>query len=98
MTDNIKVKQATERTAVSVKTDVIEGVHVPVYKTAYGADGELTLIDNDNPLPTDNTDLQKYNFARQEELLVNILLELKLLNRYMSFGQDIELTENDIEE
>jgi len=96
--DNIKVKPATERTAVSVATDEISSEHHPLYKIEFGEDGVATLVSENNPLPTANTARQKHNFARQEELLTSILLELKILNKYMSFGQDVELTDNDIEE
>lgn len=95
---NIPVNPATATGKVKVKTDIVGDEHVPVYKTGFGAYGDLTLIDADNPLPTANTARQAHNFARQEELLTNILLELRILNKYNSVGLDFELTDNDVEE
>lgn len=51
MADNIKVRPGTGTRALDVATDDIGGVHYPVYKTSFGADGSVTQVDNNNPLP-----------------------------------------------
>ena len=92
---SINVKPGKGGTVVPVKTIIVDGEHIPVYIAAT-SDGES--VDVDNPLPTANTARQAHNFARQEELLTNILLELRILNKYNSVGYDFELTDDDIEE
>ena len=57
----------------------------------------MVPVSVDNVVETSTQDAQYHNFARQEELLTSILVELRVLNRYMSLAQDIELTENDAE-
>jgi len=48
--DNIKVEPG-RKNAVEVATDDISGVHYPLYKIAFGADGTATLVNADNGLP-----------------------------------------------
>ena len=57
MTDNVNVLPSDDISSVSVATDDIGGVHYPVYKLAYGADGSQTPVDAVNPLPIDCTPL-----------------------------------------
>ena len=98
MTDSINVKPGKGGTAVPVATDVIDAVHYPVYKVSFGEDGAATLVDSDNGLPIALPARQTHNFARQEELLEDIVLQLRLLNKYMSIGHDEEFTASDLEE
>ena len=51
MADNINVVDDPHIGTVPVATDEIGGVHYPVYKMAYGADGSQTPVDSTNPLP-----------------------------------------------
>ena len=53
MTDNIVVGPSRAPNAVAVATDDIGGVHYPIYKTAFGADGSVTQVNQANPLPID---------------------------------------------
>ena len=51
MPDNIKVLGSTDVSAVNVATDEVGGVHYPIYKMSYGADGVQTPVDATNKLP-----------------------------------------------
>jgi hypothetical protein len=53
MTDNIDVQPGERAGKVAVATDDIGGVHFPIYKLAYGADGEQTSVSPVFPLPID---------------------------------------------
>ena len=53
MVDNVDVRPSDSVDAVSVATDDIGGVHYPIYKTAFGADGSVTQVNQANPLPID---------------------------------------------
>jgi len=56
MTDNIAVEPSGHSDRVDVATDEIGGVHYPVYKSAYGADGSITQVDGSNPMPVNLVD------------------------------------------
>lgn len=88
MADNINVKPSTDPTAVPVKTEVIGGEHVPVYKMATGEDGELFLVSHNAPLPVGNERLQ--------ESIEDLVTQIKILNAYMAEGFNEEITEEDI--
>lgn len=51
MADNIGVRPSTTTGSVNVATDDIGGVHYPIYKQAYGSDGEAISVDLATPLP-----------------------------------------------
>lgn len=51
MADNIGVRPSTTTGSVTVATDDIDGVHYPIYKQSYGADGEQTPVSINNRLP-----------------------------------------------
>lgn len=51
MADNINVRHDPTFNTVPVATDEIGGVHYPVYKMSYGADGVVTPISEANALP-----------------------------------------------
>jgi len=55
LTDNIDVQPGERPGKVAVATDEIGGVHYPVYKTAYGADGSQTPVSPSNGLPVQIT-------------------------------------------
>ena len=52
MADNIKVLGSGVPGAVDVATDVISGVHYPIYKVSWGVDGTQTPVSIANPLPS----------------------------------------------
>ncbi len=58
MADNIAVRPSTAATKVNVATDLVGGVHYPIYKTAYGADGAVTQASPASPLPVTEAALQ----------------------------------------
>lgn len=94
MTDNINVKPGKGGTAVPVKTDVIDGVHVPIYKTGYGSDGSLTLVDDDNALPI----TVKSQVLTHETDIVTVLNEvsrkLSVLIKYNAMLHKVDLEED----
>lgn len=100
MTDSIKVREAGSGLDYDVKTDRINGKDYPIYKLSVGGDGEAALVDGDNRLSvsSDDTTAQLHANAVQRDLLNGILLELKILNKYMSLAQDEKFTEDDLEE
>jgi hypothetical protein len=51
MADNINVTPSADGSAVAVATDDVSGVHYPVYKPAFGADGTVTLVSGGSPMP-----------------------------------------------
>lgn len=57
MPDNIEVLPSGDGAAVSVATDDIGGIHYPIYKPAFGVDGEVTLVSKADPLPVDCSQL-----------------------------------------
>ena len=75
-----------------------EGATPRIVTEAEGLPVNILNASKDAPLNVKTTEEQAYGFARQEELLTSVLLELKILNVYMSLSQDVELTEDDVEE
>jgi len=92
MTDNIGVKPDTDSTAVQVKTDVVDGVHVPVYKMASGADGEAVLVDTGNRMPIQAPDLT--HETDSVVVLNEISRKLSVLIEYWAMFQKVNLEEN----
>ena len=81
MVDNIKVRPSEG--GVNVATDVVDGVHYPVYKTAIGDDGAAVLVSPSDPLPVSG--------SVSEELLKSILENLKMINVQLSLLTDVDL-------
>jgi hypothetical protein len=96
MMDNINVKPGEGDTVVLVKTDVIDSVHVPIYKTGYGADGELTLVDPDNPMPIEFDADASRNVIDDHAVQRSILKQLKLLNLRIEEAFNTSIREEDI--
>lgn len=98
MPDDIKVRPAGGGKPVPVRTEVDGvGVHTPIYKTAYGADGDLTLVGPDNPSPTkDASSLSVLQIIA--ECLDQSVTEQKLTNLYLSkiVGEDLRI-DNELE-
>lgn len=97
MTDNIDVKPSADSSAVSVATDVVDEVHYPVYKVAFGEDGSATLVDSDG-LPVQ---LSVDDSVRQEAIkctLDMILNELKIMNTHFAEWDHNHLTGDDLTE
>lgn len=82
MSANIPVKPSTDSTAVPVKTDVITGEHVPIYKLMLGGIGEEDrLLSYNQPLPIEYKELLEVN--------KNILKQLERMNaRFKEWGGD----------
>ncbi len=88
MTDNIPVKPSDDSTRLDVATDEIDSVHYPIYKQAFGKDGEVYLIDVSRPMPVvTDSDLR--------ESVDSLVVQLKILNAYMAEGFDQIITEED---
>lgn len=101
MADNIKVAPSEKSGAVDVATDEVansEGkiTHYPIYKLAIGEDGEAILIDGDNPIPVTQTADDINRFSCLKESIDEMVVQMKILNRYMAKGFDEEIKEEDI--
>ncbi len=81
MTDNVNVKPGEGATVISVATDDVSGVHYPIYKLAVGADGEATLVDEDNVIPIA---LNNANLIELTDLNNRILKQLMIMNIHLS--------------
>ncbi|MCK5236083.1 MAG: hypothetical protein KAR06_03775 [Deltaproteobacteria bacterium] len=92
--DNINVKPGKGGTAVPVKTDVVDGVHVPIYKTAYGADGELTIVDDDNAMPMAIKSQDLTHETDIVTLLNEISGKLSILIKYEAMLHKVNLEED----
>lgn len=97
MKDNINVKPDVSETAVPVATDVVGGVHVPVYKAAYGEDGELILVD-DSGLPIHLSQEAKVQQERIIDLLFDNLQQQKITNLHLESMTSDHFTKDDIED
>lgn len=98
--DNIDVNPGDAAGAVSVATDEVEikgkKVHYPVYKLAVGEDGEAILISGDNPIPIKQTADDINRNSSLQESIDEMVLQMKILNKYMAEGFDNEITEEDV--
>ncbi len=98
--DNIGVQPQTNLSSVKVATDEIEvdgkKVHYPIYKIAVGEDGEAILIDEDNPIPITLTANDINRHSHLKESIDELVLQMKILNKYMAEGFDNEIKEEDL--
>ena len=96
--DNIDVKPSTNRNAVSVATDVVDGVHIPIYKQAIGGDGEANPVGYDNPIPVQDTQAAMLNTKLDELIIIQrgmlLLLEAAFENSLSSSNIRIGDLEN----
>ena len=51
MADNLGIQPYLDQGFALVKTDDIDGIHHPIFKVEYGADGSATQVSPTNPLP-----------------------------------------------
>lgn len=86
MADNIKVRPSEG--GVNVATDVVDGVHYPVYKTAVGDDGEAVLVSSQTPLPISS--------SISEEILQQVLVQLKKINSQLVMLTDVDITDDEV--
>ena len=96
MADNIEVNPGDAAGHVSVATDEIDGVHIPIYKQGFGAEGELTIVDGDNPLPVAFDSDESRNVIDDHAIQRSILKQLKLLNARIEEAFNTSITEEDI--
>ena len=94
MVDTVKV-QGADGQLYDVVGDIIDGVFHPKYKVEFGADGEATQVDTDNPLPV-STQLSTLSLLK--DLLTTISTDLKINNAYLRQILGEKLTEHDIED
>lgn len=96
MPDDIKVRPAGGGKPVPVRTEVDGvGVHTPIYKTAFGADGDLTLVDEDNPMPISADAALHLTLVSK---LDEVVTQLKIMNAYNALGHDEVIKEEDVYE
>jgi hypothetical protein len=95
MPDNIGVKPNTTTCSVQVATDEINEIHYPIYKIAYGEDGEAELVNADAPLPIESAQLL-LEIRETHHLLGHMLIQLKLQTEMMKEAFNSTLTERDI--
>ena len=93
---NIPVNPATASGKVKVATDEVGDVHYPIYKSAYGADGEVTIVDSDNPLPMAFDADASRNIIEDHAIQRSILNQLKLLNARIEEAFNTSIREEDI--
>jgi len=99
MADNIAVKGSSVTGAVQVATDDISGVHYPVYKLAFGADGTVTIVDADNGLPVSLPETAN-SYVRDEQVLSalqGVIKELRIMNIHLSMMTDNEITRSELD-
>jgi len=97
MADNVTVEPA--ETGIEVATDEIGGVHYPIYKSAIGADGAITLVDSDNGMPISSPESGPA-YTRDEQLLSvlqGITKELRIMNIHLSMITDNEVTKAELD-
>ena len=65
MSDSVSTVQVrgADGTIYDVAGNIIDGVFYPIYKQSFGSDGELTHVDEDNPLPvlSGNEDIKRHD-------------------------------------
>jgi hypothetical protein len=87
VTDHIKVRPSEG--GVDVATDVVDGVHYPIYKTAIGVDGEALPVSSVDPFPVVN--------SKSNVILSNILEELKRINFHLALITELDVNNNEVE-
>jgi len=87
-TDNVRIKPTEKGETAWVATDVVGGVHYPVYKLAYGQDGDAALLSHSSKLPVSD--------SYTVDVLGQILKQLKIMNMQLSLMTDTTLTREDI--
>lgn len=86
MSDNIKVRPSEG--GVNVVTDVVDGVHYPVYKIALGEDGTAVLVSSEVPLPIGSSNM--------EELLKQILTQMEKVNFQLALLTEVDVSNNEV--
>jgi hypothetical protein len=85
MVDNIYVKPSADVKRVSVATDLVNGVHYPVYKQAFGLSGEVPKpVSSFNPLPITIVGSESTQFGEVKTAARTPLIELN-----SSYGQSL---------
>lgn len=94
---SIRVRQDDEGAGTfDVATDQIGGKDYPIYKVSYGPLGSQTPVSESNPLPISfNESLLASNSIKEE--LVELNIQMKILNKYMSKWHGEEIKHEDIE-
>ncbi len=94
MSDNIPVKPSDASTALPVATDDIEGTHYPIYKMAFGEDGEVFLVADDTPHPVTIKSQVLTHETDAVILLQEISDKLTVLIEYEILLHKVDLKEN----
>lgn len=88
----------------SVATDNVSGVNHLRTKIQYGVDGAATDVSSTNPLPVTNsatttttvTSDTSSPLPTSDELMSNVLTELKIMNAHLSILTDTKITIQDV--
>jgi len=96
LVDSVAVKPVAGTGTKAIVIEKVGDEYYPRYKLSLGADGEATLVGDDNPLPIKSTadDIDR-NSALQESIDA-LVIQMKILNRYMAEGFDNEIKEEDV--
>lgn len=92
MADN--TGQQTE--VISYRTTEVDGHHTNHQKVSFGADGEATSVDEDNPLPVTAAAADVDRTVQLKESIDEMVIQLKILNAYYAMGFDEAITEDEI--
>jgi len=100
---SINVIPGTGNDVLPVATSEIGGVHYPIYKMAYGSDGEVVLIDTDTAMPVtgDIVISQSEVAAAQQNEIVQAIKalekQMKIMNIHLSMMTDNEISKAEID-
>lgn len=86
MSDNIRVRPSGG--GVDVATDVVDDIHYPIYKTAIGEDGNVSLVSPSTPFPINSSEL--------EESLKLIIKQLEKINFQLALLTDVSIDNDEV--
>lgn len=102
MGDNVPIEPSKDPFAVDVLTDEVnlgagqKPVHVPIFKIGIGPENELPEnVSEANPVPVMSTASDIDRNSKLQESIDAMVIQMKILNKYMAEGFDKEITEED---
>lgn len=96
MVDSVAVKPVAGTGTKAIVIEKVGGEYYPRYKLSIGVDGEATLVGDDNPLPIKSTADDINRFSCLKASIDEMVVQMKILNKYMAEGFDNEITEEDV--
>lgn len=94
LVDSVKVSPSTRATSVSIATDEINDIHYPIYKIAIGANGVVTFIDDDNPIPVNVVEAGTKYTTDTVTILNEISKKLSTLIKYEAILHKVDLEDD----